>query len=84
LLVVHLATLGVLFLIARKLLDTTGAAIATAAYAVMTLSQTCLGLAAHATHFVMLPALLGIWMLFGLEKGGRLRRCFAAGVRLNF
>jgi len=79
LLVVHLATLAVLFLVARKLLDLHGAAIATAAYALMTLSQAYLGLAAQAEHFVMLPALLGILMLFRLEKDGRLVDCIAGG-----
>ena len=56
LLVVHLATLPVLYFLARKILDHTGAAIATAAFALMTLSPAYLGLAAHATHFVVLPA----------------------------
>jgi tetratricopeptide (TPR) repeat protein len=79
LLVVHLATLAVLFLIARKLLDLPGAAIATAAYALMTLSPAYLGLAAHATHFVVLAALLGVWTLLRVEKNGRLGECLMAG-----
>jgi hypothetical protein len=79
LLAVHLATLAVLFLIARKFLDLYGAAIATAAYALMTLSPAYLGIAAHATHFIMLPALLGIWMLFRMERNGRLFDCLAGG-----
>ena len=79
LLAVHLATLAVLFLIARKFLDLYGAATATAAYALMTLSPAYLGIAAHATHFVMLPALLGSWMLFRMEKNGRLFDCLAGG-----
>jgi hypothetical protein len=79
LLVVNLATLAVLFLIARKLLDLQGAAIAAAAYALMTLSPAYTGLAAHATHFVVLPALLGTWMLLRFEKSARLWKCLAAG-----
>lgn len=79
LLVIHLATLAMLFLIARKFLDLHGATIATAAYALMTLSPAYLGIAAHATHFVMLPALLGTWMLFRIEKNGRLLGCLAGG-----
>ncbi len=79
LLVVHLVTLALLFFIAQKFLDLYGAATATAAYALMTLSPAYLGLAAHATHFVVLPALLGIWMLFRMEKTGRLLDCLAAG-----
>ena len=80
LLVVHLATLAVFFLVARKFLDLSGAAIATAAYALMPLSAAFLGLAAHATHFVMLPALLGIWMLLRLEKNGHWSGCLAGGL----
>jgi hypothetical protein len=79
LLLVHLATLAVLFLIARKLLDLQGAAFATAAYALMTLSPSCLGLAAHATHFVLLPGLLGLWVLLRLEKKGRWFHGLAGG-----
>jgi hypothetical protein len=79
LLAVHLATLGILFLVARSLLDLSGAATATAAYALMTLSPAYLGLAAHATHFVMLPALLGTWMILRLEKNAHLFDCLAGG-----
>jgi hypothetical protein len=74
-----LATLAVLFLVARKLLGLHGAALATAAYALMTLSRVYVGLAAQAEHFVMLPALLGIFMLFRLQKDGRLVDCLAGG-----
>jgi hypothetical protein len=78
LLLVNLATLAVLFMLARKFLDLQGAIIATAAYALMTLSPSLLGLAAHATHFVMLPALLGTWLLFRIVNRG-LFVCFASG-----
>jgi len=70
---------GRVVLIARKIFDLHGAAIATSAYALMTLSPAYFGLAAHATHFVMLPALLGIWMLFRVERNGRLLDCLGGG-----
>jgi len=79
LLAVQLATMAMLFLIARKFLDLYGAAIATSAYALMTLSPAYHGLAAHATYFVVLPSLPGIWMLFRVEKNGRLFDCLAGG-----
>ena len=79
LLAVHLAALAALFGIARKLLDLRGAAVATAACSLMTLSPAYLGLAAHATHFVLLPALLGIWMLLRLEESGRLSGFLGCG-----
>ena len=67
LIAIHLATLAVLFLIARKFLDLRGG-YRHLAYALMTLSPAYYGLAAHATHLLMLPALLGIWMLFRVER----------------
>jgi len=79
LLVVHLATLGVFFLIARNLFGFFGAANATAAYALITLSPSYLGLATHATHFVMLLALLGVWLLLRVSKNGGLLNYFASG-----
>ncbi|MFA7345273.1 MAG: glycosyltransferase family 39 protein [Terrimicrobiaceae bacterium] len=79
LLVVHAATLAVFYLIARIFFDFHEATIAAAAYALMTLSPAYLGLAAHATHFVMLPALLGTWMLLRIEKTARLPACFFCG-----
>jgi hypothetical protein len=39
-----------------------------------------LGLAGHATHFVMLPALAGIWMLMVPLKKMGLWRCAVAGI----
>jgi len=79
LLVVQLATWGLLFLIARRFLDLPGAVIATAAAALMTLSPAYVGLAAHATNFIMPPALLGIWLLLRREGNGRWFECLAAG-----
>jgi len=79
LLVVHLTTLIVLFLIARRFLDLYGAAIATAVYALMTLSPAYLGIAAHPTHFVMLPVLLGLWLLLRMKETGGLFDSLASG-----
>jgi hypothetical protein len=73
LLVVHLATLGLLFQLARWFCKGSGAAVATAAFGVMTLSPAVLGLAAHATHFVLPPALAGVLLLLRAEvRGGSL------------
>jgi hypothetical protein len=80
LLVVHLASLVLFFLLAKRLFGLSGAALATSANALLTLSPVFYGLAAHATHFVVLPALLGIWMLFRFEKSRRWSDCLASGV----
>ena len=73
LLLVHLATLTVFYRIGRRFLGSAGAGLATASYAFLAISPTCLGLAAHATHFVLLPALIGVLMVLRLEE--RLQRC---------
>jgi hypothetical protein len=80
LLVMNLAIMTVLFAVARNLLDLYGAVTATAAYGLMLLSPAYLGLAAHAAHFVVLPVLLGVWVLFRIQRGGGLLACLASGL----
>ena len=63
LLIVNVATMVVIFLIARRLISSTAGIAAAASYAVLSVSSAVLGLAAHATHFVMLPELLGALVL---------------------
>ena len=80
LLVLNLATAAVLFPVARKFMDFTGAVLAAAVYAIMTLSPAYSGLAAHATNFVMLPALIGIWMLLRMKERERTIEYFLCGM----
>jgi hypothetical protein len=68
LLLVHLLTLGLLGAIARKFCSTWGVVAAVTTFALMTLSPSCLGLMAHATHFVLLPALAGCLILLRAES----------------
>jgi hypothetical protein len=70
-LVVNLASLALLFFIARRLLDNAHAAVASLCFALFSLCPGVLGLEGHATHLVVLAA-LGGWLLLlkGLEKGG--------------
>jgi hypothetical protein len=70
-LLVNLATLALLFLIARRLLDAASAAIACVCYALFSLSPGVLGLEGHATHLVMLMALGGLWFLLKARASGR-------------
>ena len=51
----------------------------TAAYALMAMNPMHLGLAAHATHFVVLPALAGFLVLPLADTRGRAWRCLGAG-----
>jgi Dolichyl-phosphate-mannose-protein mannosyltransferase len=70
-LLVNLATLALLFLIARQLLDSESAAIACICYVLFSLSPGVLGLVAHATHLVVLMALGGLWLLLKARASGR-------------
>ncbi|TAL03206.1 MAG: hypothetical protein EPO07_06530, partial [Verrucomicrobia bacterium] len=58
---VNAASVFLIFLIGRELLDNVAGVAAAIAYALLSLSPSVLGLAAHATHFVVLPALAGLW-----------------------
>src|SRR5215472_15833669 len=63
LLIVNMASVVVVFLIVRRLISSAAGIAAAASYAVLSVSSAVMGLAAHATHFVMLPALLGALVL---------------------
>ena len=78
---VNAASIALVFLLGRKILDATAGAATAVAFAFMSLSPSVLGLAAHATHFVILFALGGILLLIHVienEEGGRqkLEECF--------
>jgi hypothetical protein len=62
-LVVNVIAVLLVFLIVRRLLDALAAVAAALAYAVLSLSPQTLGLAGHATHFVVLSALAAILLL---------------------
>jgi Dolichyl-phosphate-mannose-protein mannosyltransferase len=67
LLLVNAATIALVFLIGRRLVNSTAGVAAAAAYAVLSVSPSVLGLAAHATNFVMLPVLAGILLLLSAQ-----------------
>jgi Dolichyl-phosphate-mannose-protein mannosyltransferase len=79
-LLVNLATLALLFLIARRLLDVESASIACVCYALFSLSPGVLGLQGHATHLVMLMALGGLWQLLTARASGRAWSFWWSGV----
>src|SRR4029077_9241175 len=70
LLLVNLASITLIFLIGRKLLDDAAGVVAAVAYALMSLSPSVLGLAGHATHFVVVFALGGVLMLVREPREG--------------
>ena len=60
LLVINVAAVLLVFSIARRLFDDIAGLTAAAAYGVLSLGPSVGGIAAHATHFVVLPVLLGV------------------------
>jgi hypothetical protein len=79
---VNAASIVLVFLLGRKLLDAAAGVAAAVAFALLSLSPSVLGLAGHATHFIVLAALSGTWMLLrALERlpPGRLRPAVLIG-----
>ncbi len=71
--IVNAASSILIFLLAKRLLDAWAGAAAAACHAVTTMLPGVLGLAGHATHFVMLAALGGIMVLLvALDRPKRL------------
>ena len=83
LILVSLATAGLVFLLARRLCGDAAGVVAAGTYALLSINPANLGLAAHATHFVMLLALAGIVLLQNLEDHARSARIFFAGLLLG-
>jgi 4-amino-4-deoxy-L-arabinose transferase-like glycosyltransferase len=63
LLVINMATILLIFLLGRRLINSIAGLAAAMTYAVLAVSPSVLGFAAHATHFVMLPVLGGTLLL---------------------
>jgi len=77
---VNLASAGLVFVLARRIYGEAGAVVASGTYALLSIVPETFGLAAHATHFVMLPALAGIVLLQNLDNHTRSARIFLAGL----
>ena len=73
------ATSVLIFLIARKLFDDIAAVAAASIYALLSTSESVLGFAGHANHFVVLAAVAGILALFEALGGGRILLFFLSG-----
>jgi Dolichyl-phosphate-mannose-protein mannosyltransferase len=91
LLLINVATIALIFFVGRRLINTIAGLTAAASYAVLSVSPSVLGLAAHATNFVVVPVLGGILLLLkgrrvtGSEPLQRkeLVRLFASGLLLG-
>ena len=68
LLFVNSATSALIFFIGKRLLNSTVGIAAAVSYALLSLSPSVLGLAGHATHFVVLPVLGGAFLLLNQQN----------------
>jgi hypothetical protein len=82
LLLVNAASIGMVFLLARRWLGGTGALGAAVSFAALSTSPALLGLAGHATHFVTLFVLGGLLLLPEPGRGGG-GRAIACGLLLG-
>ncbi len=88
LLLINIATIALIFLIGRRLINTMAGLTAATSYAVLSVSPSVLGLAAHATNFVIPLILGGILLLlkeqrvtaFEPSRPKQLMRLFAIGL----
>jgi len=83
LLVINAATVALVALLGKRVFDPFTGAVAGATYAVLSVNPTVLGLAAHATHFVVLPALGGVLLLLQAVDSGRRMTFFLSGLLLG-
>ena len=80
LLLVNAATILLVYVLAKRLFGAPAGVVAAATYGLLSTSPSVMGFAAHATHFVMLPALGGILLLLrGLETK-KTSLLFASGI----
>jgi hypothetical protein len=83
LLLVNAATILLIFLLGRQLLNSVVGLAAGMSYAVLSVSPSVLGFAGHATHFVLLPVLGGTLLLLKAADRQALGLLFASGTLLG-
>lgn len=83
---IELASMVLMFYIARDFVSKIGAIIAAITFGILGTSWTLLGQAAHATHFVTFFALLGIVSILRIYKSKKnnLYKYFIAGILFSF
>ncbi|NCA84823.1 MAG: hypothetical protein EOM83_04525 [Clostridia bacterium] len=83
LLLINAATITFLYLLMRRLTSASAALLAAGVFALLSVSPTVLGFAGHATHFVLLMAMAGLWLLQISLQNKKALWMLAAGVLLG-
>lgn len=83
LLCVHLATAGLVFALGRRVAGALAGGVGAVAFVMLALDRWSMGLFAHATHFVLLPVLAGLWLLERAARSGRGWQFLAAGALMG-
>jgi hypothetical protein len=83
LLLVNAASTLLVFLIGRRLLGEFAAAVAAVGFALLSADRWILGVFAHATHFILLPALGGLLLLLRAQASNRRLSYLGAGALLG-
>jgi len=81
--IVNAATIVLVYLLAKQLYDSYASLVAAASFAMLSLSPSLLGTSAHASHFVLLPALGGILVMLKAIDSNKLRLLFWSGILLG-
>ncbi|MDO8661750.1 MAG: glycosyltransferase family 39 protein [Candidatus Omnitrophota bacterium] len=79
-LIINFASIALIFFIAKRLSGTLAGIISAAAYAVLSVSQSVLGVQAHATHLIVLAALCGSILLLKAVENDRKSLIFLSGL----
>jgi hypothetical protein len=80
---VNLATAVLVFVLARRIYGDAAGVVAAGTYALLSIVPETVGLAAHATHFVMLPVLASVILLQNLDDHTPTPRIFFAGLLIG-
>jgi 4-amino-4-deoxy-L-arabinose transferase-like glycosyltransferase len=83
LLCVQLATMALVYVLGRRVAGATAATTGTAAFGLLAIDRWSMGVFAHATHFVTLPAVAGLLVLHRGMSSGRPRSFVVAGVLMG-
>jgi hypothetical protein len=83
LMLVNSATSALIFFIGKRLLNSTVGIVAATSYALLSLSPSVLGLAAHATQFVVLPVLGAAFLLLKQQNRLGVGRLFLSGLLMG-